>query len=413
MKSKEEKMDRRMFLKTTGMASASLAVTAGLAGKVPTAESANNNYSKKMPTRILGKTGISVSILSLGGGVDWTINQSLLKMSANMGINYWDTAHDYINGKSELGIGKYFEKYPEDRKKIFIATKAEATEPKGLTEQLNTSFERLKTDYIDLYGLHMADKPEILTPEIKAWAEQKKKEGKIRFFGFSCHANMSLMLKHASNLGWIDSITSSYNFNLMNDNDIKKGIDACSRAGIGLVAMKSQGLFFDKSSYNPLGAVKDEDLVITESFMAKGYTLQQAKLKAVWTDERITTCLSEISNLTILKDNVAAATDNVQLSDSDMDMLNRFSQSNRSLYCKGCMRCESVMASESRINDILRYLMYYNSYGERDEARRLFRELPEEIKRNIALKDYSPAEHACPHNIRIGKAMREAAGLLG
>ena len=109
-------MNRRTFLKTTGMVSASLAVTAGLAGKVLTAEPANNNYSKKMPTRILGKTGIPVSILSLGGGVDWTINQSLLKVSINMGINYWDTAHDYINGKSELGIGQYLEKNPEDRK---------------------------------------------------------------------------------------------------------------------------------------------------------------------------------------------------------------------------------------------------------------------------------------------------------
>ena len=412
MKTKKKKMNRRTFLKTTGMVSASLAVTAGLAGKVLTAEPANNNYSKKMPTRILGKTGIPVSILSLGGGVDWTINQSLLKVSINMGINYWDTAHDYINGKSELGIGQYLEKYPEDRKKIFIATKAEATEPKGIAEQLNTSFERLKTDYIDLYDLHMVDKPEILTPEVKAWAEQKKKEGKIRFFGFSCHANMSRMLKHASNLGWIDSITSSYNFNLMNDDDIKRGIDACYRSGIGLVAMKSQGLFFDKSSYNPLGSIKDEDLVVTESFMAKGYTMQQAKLKAVWTDERITTCLSEMSNLTMLKDNVAAATDNVQLSESDMGMLNRLSQTNRSLYCKGCMRCESVMASESRIHDILRYMMYYNSYGERDEARRLFRELPEEIKRTIALKDYSPAERICPHNIKIGKTMREAVRIF-
>jgi uncharacterized protein len=411
MKSKKKKMNRRAFLKATGIVSASLAVTAGLAGKALTAEPANNNYSKKMPTRILGKTGIPVSILSLGGGVDWTINQGLLKMSINLGINYWDTAHDYINGKSELGLGQYLEKYPEDRKKIFIASKAEATETKGLTEQLNTSFERLKTDYIDFYGLHMADKPEILTPEIKAWAEQRKKEGKIRFFGFSCHANMSLMLKHASNLGWIDSITSSYNFNLMHNDDIKSGIDACYRSGIGLVAMKSQGLFFDKP-YNPLGIIKEEDLMVTESFMAKGYTLQQAKLKAVWTDERIASCLSEIKSLTMLKDNVAAATDRVQLSGSDMDMLNRLSHVNRNLYCKGCMRCESVMASESRIHDILRYMMYYNSYGERDEARRLFRELPEEIKRTIASKDYSLAEHVCPHNIRIGKAMREAVRIL-
>lgn len=405
------KIDRRTFLKTTGTTGASLAMISGYIDNTLSSEIGINEASKKIPTRILGRTGTPVTILSLGGGVDWTINQSLLRMSIQMGINCLDTAHDYINGKSEIGIGQYLEKYPEDRKKIFICTKAEATDPKGLTDQLNTSFERLKTDYVDLYGLHMVDKPERLTPEIKAWAEQKKREGKIKYFGFSCHANMALMLSHASKLDWIDAVTSSYNFSLMNNEDIKKGIDACNHSGIGLIAMKSQGLFFDKP-YDPLGTAKNDDLKIKESFMAKGCTLQQAKLKAVWTEEKITTCLSEIKNLTMLKDNVAAATDNIQLSQSDMDMLNGLSYVKHGLCCQSCMQCNYAMGSTSRINDILRYMMYYSSYGERNEARRLFRKLPEETKRNIALYDYSAAERICPHNIRIGDAMRKAARLL-
>jgi predicted aldo/keto reductase-like oxidoreductase len=198
----------------------------------------------------------------------------------------------------------------------------------------------------------------------------------------------------------------------MNDDDIKKGIDACHRAGIGLIAMKSQALFFD-NPYYPLGPAKDEDFKVTESFMAKGYTPHQAKLKAVWTDERIATCLSEIKNLTMLKDNVAAAVDSKQLSGRDMEMLNGLSQANRDFYCQGCMMCESVMASESRIHDILRYMMYYNSYGERDEARRLFRALPASVKNGLVSKDYSPAENACPRNINIGKMMRKAVKILG
>ena len=411
MTSGKKKMDRRTFLKTTVIGSTSLALTTGFVSNDLAAERVKDNSSRKMPTRILGKTGVPVSILALGGGVDWTINQSLLKMSVNMGINYFDTAHNYENGKSEIGIGQYFEKYPEDRKKIFLCTKSEATEPKGMTEQLNTSLERMKTDYIDSYNLHMVGKPETLTPEIKAWVEQGKKEGRFRFFGFSCHANMAKMLIHASNLGWIDTITSSYNYNIMHNDDIKSGIDACYRSGIGLVAMKSQGLFFDKP-YNPLGPVKDEDLMITESFMAKGYTLQQARLKAIWTDERIATCLSEMKNLTMLKDNVAAATDSSKFSDSDMDMLNRLSQANRSFYCQGCMRCESVMGSESRIADVLRYMMYFNSYGKTDDARRFFSELPETVRNSLAERDYSHVEQVCPNKIQLGKVMKEAVRIL-
>jgi len=405
------RIDRRTFLKTTGTAGASLAMTTGCIENALSSDIGINNISRKIPTRILGRTGTPVTILSLGGGVDWTINQSLLRMCIQMGISFLDTAHDYINGKSEIGIGQYLEKYPEDRKKIFISTKAEATDPKGLSDQLNTSFERLKIDYVDLYGLHMVDRPARLTPEIEAWAEQKKREGKIKYFGFSCHSNMALMLSHASKLGWIDAITSSYNFSLMSNDDINKGIDACNHSGIGLIAMKSQGLLFDKP-YDPLGTSKNEDLKITEAFMAKGCTLQQAKLKAVWTEGKVTSCLSEIKNLTMLKENVAAATDNIQLSRSDLNMLNELSYIKRGFYCQSCMQCNYAMGSTSRIHDVLRYMMYYNSYGERDEARTLFRKLPEEMRKNIALFDYSPAERICPRNIRIGDAMREAERVL-
>ena len=416
MKSKKKKMDRRTFLKTTGIGGASLALSAGLSSKLLTVEAAQQNSSgnRVMPTRILGKTGFSVSLLSMGGGIDWTINQSLLRMSIKMGINYFDTAHGYENGKSELGIGQYFQKYPEDRKKIFLVTKSTGSnEPKGMTEKLNTSFERMKTDYIDCYFLHGPDKPEILTPEVKAWAEQRKKEGKIRFFGFSCHSAGTGMLMHASKLGWIDIIMPSYNYNIMNDDDTNRGIDACYKAGIGLVGMKSQGLFIGGVPFEPLGPIKDEDLKVTESFMAKGYTLQQAKLKVVWANEKFATCLSEVKNLTMLKENVAAATDNVQLSESDMEMLNKLALANRSFYCQGCMQCESVMDSESRIHDVLRYMMYYNGYEKRDEARRLFKALPASVKNNLVSKDYSPAENVCPRNIPIGRMMAEAVKVLG
>jgi predicted aldo/keto reductase-like oxidoreductase len=335
-------------------------------------------------------------------------------MAFKLGINFWDSAHNYENGRSEVGIGQYFEKYPEDRKKIFLASKPGLGEIEKMNDQLNNSLERLKQDYLDLYLLHGADRPEILTPEVKAWAERLKKEGKIRFFGFSCHAPMVPMLMHASKLGWIDAIMPSYNFNIMNDDDTKRAVDACHKAGIGLVAMKSQGLTaYVEDPYIPLGPIKDEDLILTEHFMSKGYTPQQAKIKAVWTDERIASCVSQISNLTILKSNVAAATDRVQLSDSDMEMLKRLAQANRSLYCQGCMSCESAIASECRIHDIMRYMMYYNSYGERDKARSLFRKLPSSVRNGLASRDYSPAEKACPRNIKIGKMMRKAVRILG
>lgn len=434
----EKKIDRRTFLKTTGIGSASLALSAGFAGKALSAEVANESSSKEMPTRILGKTGVPVSILGMGGSIDTTGYQVLLRIGLNMGISYWDSSHNYGNGKNEQVIGQFFSKYPEDRKKVFQVTKASrVVEPEGMTNQLHLSLERMKTDYIDLYFMHMLQDPGLLTPEIKAWVEQKKKEGKIRFFGFSCHGNMARMLMQASTLGWIDAVMSSYSYQLMNNDDMKRAIDTCAKANIGLIAMKTQGQRFGPPPNMPQGqdgrppgsggppqgpppgmqaqgtSEEPEDLSAMSHFMDKGYTPEQAKLKVVWEDKRITTCVSEMTNVTMLKDNVAAATDGVQLSGRDREMLDKLAQYNRTLYCQGCMRCASVMGSESWIPDVLRYMMYYNSYGKTDDARRLFRELPEPVRNRLPLRDYSLVERACPNKIKIGKAMREAARILG
>jgi predicted aldo/keto reductase-like oxidoreductase len=156
-----------------------------------------------------------------------------------------------------------------------------------------------------------------------------------------------------------------------------------------------------------------EDLSAIQHFIDKGYTLEQAKLKFVWADERVTGLISKITSVTILKDNVAAASDGKKLTSLDVKVLERLAENTCSLYCRGCMRCELAMSSESRIYDVLRYMMYYNSYGERDQARELFRQMPESIRTAMPARDYSRAEAVCPNRIKIASAMREAVSLLG
>ena len=415
METKNKDIDRRTFLKTTSMGSAALALSTGLAGNVLASKGVGEISSKKMPTRILGKTGVPVSILGMGGSIGTSGYQLLLRVGLNMGINYWDSSYNYGNGKNEEVIGQFFNKYSEERKEIFQVTKAtRTTEPSEMTKQLNRSLERMQTEYIDLYFIHMLQDPEKLTPEIKEWADQKKKEGKIRFFGFSCHANMARMLTRASELGWIDAVMSSYSYQLLKNDDMQKAIDACVKANIGLSAMKTQGQRMGPPPRTEAQTVvqEPEDLSAITHFIDQGYTLEQAKLKLVLEDERITTCVSEMTNVTMLRDNVAAATDGVKLSDMDRDILKRLAHYNRSFYCQGCMSCESAMGQECRIPDVLRYMMYYNGYGKRDDARRLFRELPKNIKSSLASRDYSPAELVCPNKIKIGRTMREAVSLL-
>ena len=381
-----------------------MVLSAGFSGK---AQASEVSSSKEIPTRILGKTGVSVPILSLGGIIDFTNNQPLLRMAFKMGVTCWDTSDDYENGKSEIGIGDYFSKYPEDRKNIFVVTKFTGTvSPQEMTQRLNQSLDRMKTDWVDLYLIHGLRDHEYLTPEVKAWAEQKKKEGKIKFFGYSAHIHNSQILIQTSTLGWIDAIMATYNYRTMMDNDVNKNIEACAKANIGLMAIKVIGRPFASTG-------SQEELPVINSFMEKGYTLEQASLKAVWKDERFATSCVLMKNLTQLKDNVIAATDNLPLSKGELRMLKNLAESTRNFYCKGCGRCLAVMGRDSNIPDVLRYMMYYNGYGERDRAREKFRRLPKAIRNSLASIDYSPAERECPHNIKIGSAMREAVRILG
>ena len=70
------------------------------------------------------------------------VKNTLLKKALEMGITYWDTALTYR--KSEEGMGKYFLKYPEDRKKVFLVTKSPASSPVKMTRNLNSSLEKLR-----------------------------------------------------------------------------------------------------------------------------------------------------------------------------------------------------------------------------------------------------------------------------
>jgi len=394
---KDHNWSRRKFLKTAGIAGVG-SVVAPLNGLVNA-----SGQNEMVPTRPFGKTGEQVSILSLGGIFDTGSNQLMLRQAVNWGVTYWDTAHSYGGGASEKGIGKYLAKYPQDRKKIFLVTKSGAWRIKGLTRDLNKSLERMHTDYIDLFFVHGISSISEMDEDTKAWAEEAKAAGKIRFFGFSTHSNMEECLLEGAKLDWIDGIMMTYNYRLMHSDDMRRAVDACVNAGIGLTAMKTQGG----------GQVKthsETELKLAGRFLAKGFSDAQAKLKSVWQNPNIASICSQMPNMTILMSNVAAARNKTQLSAGDNELLQRYAKETRSAYCTGCADiCESCVEAEAPIGDVMRYLMYCNSYDDYKLAADSFNKISQKIRRYFPQLDYSEAERKCPQGLPIAKLMQEAA----
>ncbi len=404
MSKKQNQFSRRDFLKTAG--AATVGSLLGATETVAKISASSGTGLAVVPTRPFGQTGLRVSTLSLGGMFDIPSNQLMLKQALKWGVTYWDTAASYEGGRSERGVGKFFAKYPETRKKVFLVTKSGDRDPDGLTRLLNRSLERMKTDYIDLYFVHGIRRISELDGRTRGWAKKAKAEGKIRFFGFSTHSNMEECMLEAAKLGWIDGIMMTYNHRIMNKSKMKEAVAACTEAAIGLTAMKTQGGWSLSSS-------SETEPKLVERFVERGFTDKQAKLKAVWGNPNIASICSQMPNLTILMSNVAAAMDRTSLSAGELRLLDQYARETASHYCAGCSTiCETALPEAVPVADVMRYLMYYESYGDYERAKSLYGKLSPVTRKRLGNIDYSLAENRCPQGISIARAMRKAQKVL-
>ncbi|MCE9612652.1 MAG: aldo/keto reductase [Lentisphaerae bacterium] len=403
MSEMKSNLNRRSFLKSAGLAGAALAAAGGTRAETPVARA--SAAPAPVPTRKFGRSGLDISMLGMGGMFDIPNNQIVLRQALAMGVTYWDTADCYEGGRSEEGVGKFFARNPGTRDQVFLLTKSDARDPAGASKLLDRSLERMKTDHIDLYLIHNVKDLASFNDDLRAWAEQAKAAGKIRLFGFSTHGNMAGCLADAAPLSWIDGILLKYDFRLMQQPDMTKAVDACVKAGIGLIAMKTQGGRVEKGE-------TAAEAAMAQSFLARGFSDKQANLKAVWEDQRISSIVSQMPNVAILQANVAAALDKTELTASDRQLMNAYAESTSGAYCAGCTHlCESVCPG-APIGDGMRALMYHRDYGDHTLARNTWHGLPEVARKALTQGDLASAERVCPQGLPIARLMRDAAELL-
>ncbi len=148
-----------------------------------------------LPEQVLGKTGIKVPILGLGGAGQTPLDKAdkeaeaiaLVEAALKLGIRYFDTASSY--GASEDHLGKVLPPY---RKQLFLATKTAVRDRDGAWRELERSLKRLKTDYLDLWQLHHVSYSETLEEILSAQGaikaiEEAKSQGIIKFAGITGH----------------------------------------------------------------------------------------------------------------------------------------------------------------------------------------------------------------------------------
>lgn len=233
-------MDRREFLTTVGAAG-------GLALAARNAEAAG--AAAPLPKRRLGKTGVEVTVLALGGFTGMKEPRTakldpveLANAAIDAGIRYLDTAPAYNNGQSERNYGEVLARR---RAEVFLATKTGQRTYDGAMREVEASLKRLRTDRLDLLQIHATRADE----DLAAWGKpngvlralQKLRDQKVtRFIGVTGHESAEMMCR-AITMYEFDTILTTFNPMAKRRPFIEKVLPLATRKQMGIIAMKVMG----------------------------------------------------------------------------------------------------------------------------------------------------------------------------
>ncbi len=233
-------MERRDFLKVSAASALGLALAGPAAAKTPPSRNG-------MPYRSLGKTGVDVSLLCLGGyhiGVNSLTDEEavrLMRTAVDEGVNFFDNAWQYNNGRSEERMGLALK--DGYREKVFLMTKHKSRDRASAQKHLEDSLRRLQVDVIDLWQFHevcLPGEPEgIYNGGPLEYALEAKAQGKIRFIGFTGH-NLPGIHKETIERGFAwDTVQLPINVYGTHFRPFEDVLPIANKKGIGIIAMKS------------------------------------------------------------------------------------------------------------------------------------------------------------------------------
>jgi len=204
--------------------------------------------SGDIPMRELGRTGQKLTCIGMGGGrfhlIPLEEGQANIRRAYDLGINYFDMARGYYKGRAEEIYGTVI---PEFRKNIFLTSKSGQRTRVGAEADLEKSLKTMHTDYLDLWQMHSVgtkeDIEKILGPggALEAFVAAKK-AGKVRFFGFTGHADPAINVQLLRSYDGFDTILMplhvSDTFFL---SFAENAVPVAKERGIGILGMKIFG----------------------------------------------------------------------------------------------------------------------------------------------------------------------------
>jgi predicted aldo/keto reductase-like oxidoreductase len=296
-------MNRRKFLRSTTIAGVSIALPlTWMCG------SDNSPFNARgLPTRILGKTGVRVPLLTVGTGSRFMNIESrekkleILEYALDHGLFYWDTAAIYKQANTEnYGEELLGEILKLRRKEVFLASKVSDRDPELAKQTIENSLSRLHTDYLDLYQIHSIESVEDAKQigakgGILEVLHKYRDEGVISHLGFTGHRSAEGMKYAAESYDFETMIVAMNHWTQWDENPEKQAIPAAAKNGLGVIAMKV---------IRPMDTIED---------------LEPEKLiRYALSIEHISTAVISAGSLDILKKNLEIIREFEPMPDEDM-----------------------------------------------------------------------------------------------
>ncbi|MCM1159255.1 MAG: aldo/keto reductase [Bacteroidales bacterium] len=349
-----------------------------------------------------------------GGSIDLDKAEKEIMEAVRLGVNYFDTA--YIYGGSEVALGEILARN-NCRGDIAIATKlpqylikSEASIEKYFHEQC----ERLKTDYIDYYLMHMLTDigawEKLKRLGIEEWIDGKKKEGKIRNLGFSFHGNTEKFLEILNAYDW-DFCQIQYNYLDEHSQAGRKGLQAAAEKGIPVIIME------------PLRGGKLVDLLPEKAKKRiAGYRVKRTPaewaFRWLYNQPEVTCVLSGMNTLEMVRENCAVASDAVadSFTEEDFALIEQVKEEiNRNMKV-GCTGCGYCMPCPRGIDIPTAFRCYNQMYTEHKRSGRFeylqclaYNKDRADIKECV---ECGKCESHCPQHLEIRRELKNARKAL-
>ena len=352
-----------------------------------------------------------------GKVIDEEASEKLIISAIENGVNYFDTAYIYQSGKSEQVLGKILAKGYRD--KVKIATKLPpfmCKRESDFEKIFNIQLERLQTDRIDYYLIHMLMDKAMWTRLVKLgileWIAKQKRDGKIINIGFSFHGTKQAFIDIIDEFNW-DFCQIQYNF-----------IDEFNQAGkSGLVYAASKGI--PVMVMEPLrggkivfGLPKEVDQIWKQ--MTPKRTVVDWALRWVWNHPEVLLLLSGMSDQAQLDENILIANEATAnaLTQEELALFNKAREIIRTQTKVPCTACGYCMPCPYGVDIPAVFAAYNDKYLNHKgfSARFAYIQNTGALSKHPAYASQCQSCHACephcPQSIIISDRMKDAASAM-